>query len=87
LLQEDESLPDRDQVQSVYFCCSIPGCSSLFYFLTDFMLEVLHLKLYFFSFGIISTLQDLKPRFHTSRFHGSDSVEDDVSYKNLDMFI
>ena len=59
----------------------------MLYFLTDFMLEVLRLKLYIFSFGIISALQDLKPRFHTSRIHGSDSVEDDVSYESLDMFI
>ena len=43
--------------------------------------------MYLFSFGVISALQDLKPRFHTSRFHGSDSAEDDVSYQSFNIFI
>ena len=31
-------------------------------------------------FGKTLAMQDLKPRFHSSRFHGSDNADDDVCY-------
>lgn len=51
---------------SLHISSVVTLCSSSFIFL-------------FFPLLLFSVLQDLKPRFHSSRFHGSDNAEDDVS--------
>ena len=33
------------------------------------------------------SLQDLKPRFHSSRLHGSDNAEDDVRCVNIFLIV
>ena len=60
--QEDGSQPDRDQVW--LFLSWLNGFSLIWdHHISNF---------------VCFAPQDLKPRFHVSRFHGSDEVEDDV---------
>lgn len=67
LLQENGSLPDRDQVFiSVSMLYSLGSLLNRMVLWTSFLFTL--------------AMQDLKPRFHSSRFHGSDDAEDDVCF-------
>lgn len=76
LLQEDGSLPDRDQVRTMFSLLS----SKVFYslYVSSLVFPSQNFQVWIHClFSSKFSVQDLKPRFHSSRFHGSD-VEDDV---------
>lgn len=93
LLQEDGSLPDREQVWFLSIIVNFIGLNwkvPVFNY-NDVLLDeliVCHLQLvvsFLLLFCLNSALQDLKPRFHSSRLHGSDNAEDDV--RCVDIFL
>lgn len=61
------------------FNCLISDFFQVHCFFTYKILDnVLSVEIFFIGKTLV--IQDLKPRFHSSRFHGSDNGEDDVCY-------